>query len=147
MAPFGTLLLTVPAVLVLCGASDERGGLDCTIDDQNLAFSSRASFGYRGDKALFGIKGELELKSTVSRLAEQKFVIKGEHLIQQWFYDTDLRLQFYIPAAEGSVSLALLATQSGDGLTYQGTYDLEITGSDGWVKRSDGDGKVTCKMD
>lgn len=148
MVPFGKFIVMVPAVLVLCGASDERGKIACAADDENLKFAVHASFGYRGDKPLFGIEGTLDLKPPGFRIAAKSLAIKDEHLFQQWFYDTDLRLQFYIPTTDGTVSLALLTAQTDDGLMYQGTYDLEIAGLEGSgenvVLR---DGKITCKMD
>jgi hypothetical protein len=148
MAPFGKLLLTVPAVLVLCGASDERGKIACSVDDEHLNFTVHASFSYRGNKPLFGIEGKLDVKPPGVRIAAPSLAIKNEHLIQQWFYDTDLRLQFYVPTTDGTVSFSLMTTMNKEGGTYAGSYDLEIDPAEGLVENTYlREGKINCKMD
>lgn len=148
MAPFGKLHLTACAVLVLCGASDERGKIACSVDDENLNFAVHASFSYRADKPLFGVEGKLDVKPPGVRIAAPSLAISNEHLIQQWFYDTDLRLQFYVPTTDGTVAFSLMTTMNNDGGGYAGTYDLEINPVEGVVENTYlREGKITCKMD
>lgn len=148
MRPFGKILAVVAAICALPAmAEDVRGNIACTIDDGNAAVSLHAMFSYRDDKPLFAVKGALEIKPAGSQIAEQRHVLNGENLLQQWFYGSDLRFRFLIPTPGGSVEFVVQTTQIDDSMTYQGTYDFTIAARDGADDSVGRDGKVTCRTD
>lgn len=135
-------LLPVPAM-----ATDIRGNIVCTIDDDNAVLSLRAMFSYSDDKPVFAVKGVLDIKPAGSQIAEQRHALNGGNLLQQWFYDSDLRFRFLIPTRDGSVSFAIQTSQVDDSQTYKGTYDFGIAARDGSTDTVGREGDVTCKTD
>lgn len=147
MTPSGKILAIMIAFMPLSATAEERGKMTCVIDDENASLSLTAGFSYSGEKPLFAVKGVLDVKGAGSQIAEQKHVLKGKYLVQQWFYDQGFNLHFYIPRRDGSFSFALQTMQNDDGVTYQGTYDFTIAGRDASFEPRGRDGKITCKMD
>jgi hypothetical protein len=128
------------------------GGLDCEIGDANLDFHYEALFSYSANSPLFQSKGEFAAKRPETYPALKKLDASSLHLIQQWYEDKDLRLQFYaetngdkVPFA--SVKLTIQTVAAEDEVSYAGTYRLEIQpavidGQDSEIVRREG--VVSC---
>jgi hypothetical protein len=147
-------LALASALVCLPGSALATGGLDCSIDDANLAFDVHALFSYSGNGGLFDIGGHFQSKNPKTSVRLKAFDIKAEDLKQQWFYGTDLKLQFYAETRNetdpfASISLAIETQQvPDDELRYTGTYILTIqpeVGADGSSEDPfDLNGKISC---
>ena len=107
------------------------GGLDCEIGDANLDFHYEALFSYSANSPLFQSKGAFEAKHPKIDPALKKLDASAFRLIQQWYEDKELKLQFYaettgdkVPFA--SVKLTIQTVADEDELSYAGKYRLEI---------------------
>ena len=144
----GRFLAIVVALLPLPAmATDVRGNIVCTIDDGNAGLSLHAMFSYRDDKPIFAVRGLLDIKPAGSQIAAQRHRLNGGNLLQQWFYDSDLRFRFLIPTRDGSVSFAVQTSRVDDSQTYTGNYDFGIIARDGSAETVGRDGDVTCITD
>jgi hypothetical protein len=123
-------LICLPGAVQAAGRV--TGVIECTIKDANLNFSFNARFDYAGNTALFAVGGNFESKSLKTSEPLKKFPLTAETLLQQWFYDTELKLHFYNEIRDegspfSSVDLVLLTRQvRKDELHYTGTYELDI---------------------
>lgn len=128
------------------------GGLDCEIGDANLDFHYEALFSYSANSPLYESKGAFEAKHPKIDPALKKLDASSFRLIQQWYQDKDLKLQFYAETESektpfASVKLTIQTVADEDELSYAGKYRLEIQpavveGQDSEVIVKEGD--VAC---
>lgn len=107
------------------------GGLDCEINDANLDFHYEALFSYSANSPLFQSRAKFEARHPKTDPALKTLDASSLRLIQQWYEDKDLKLQFYAETEGGkqpfaSVKLTIRTVASDDEISYAGKYRLEI---------------------
>jgi hypothetical protein len=101
--------------------------LGCSAADNNLTFSLEGSVN-RDSGTIVGVTGgELILKSAKAAKVGTKFKITLKDIVQQWAQEKELRIGISLEPKNGSLFLAIFATQINDDGDFRGRYVLKVS--------------------
>lgn len=102
--------------------------ISCRIDDKFLSFALEAIAGRSGPIVQVQ-SGTMTIKPAVGKLAAPQLAFGREHIIQQWDYADEMRLQIEVgnEAAHQTVMLVILARRDKNADKYSGRYVLTIS--------------------
>lgn len=112
----------------MCAPAWASANVSCQIDDANLSFELEAIAGRSGPINQVHV-GAIEIKPAAMKLATPQFTFDLTHIVQQWDYDGDLRLQFEIfdEPAKMSILLTIFARLNSKTDKYSGRYLLRVS--------------------
>ena len=101
--------------------------MSCRIDDANLTFEMEAIAGRSGPINQVHV-GTIEIKPAAMTLALPHITFDRTHIVQQWDFGDDLRLQIEVgdDAAKENVNLVIVARLDAKTDKYSGRYVLKI---------------------
>jgi hypothetical protein len=112
--------------------------VDCSIDDANLTFEMEAIAGRGGPINQVHV-GTIEIKPAAMTLALPHITFDRTHIVQQWDFGDDLRLQIESrdETAKQNVNLVIMARLNSKTDKYSGRYVLRVS-RDGKTKELKG---------
>jgi hypothetical protein len=114
------------------------GSLSCTIDDANLALVLFASTNREHGTIVGVTEGTLTLKEGALTTMGREFKLEGEHVIQQWFLQRELRIAINVENDNGSLLLAITGQGNPTQERYSGRYSLKVSSPDGGTRTATG---------
>ena len=112
--------------------------VDCSIDDAFVKFEMEAIAGRSGPINQVNV-GDIEIKPAAMTLASPHITFDRTHIVQQWDFGGDLRLQIETgdESAKQNVNLIVIARLNGKTDKYSGRYVLRVS-RDGKTKELKG---------
>ena len=107
------------------------GDFMCAVDDSNLAFTLAAATNREHGTIVNVAEGSLRLKSKTLLKISQGFAgelkLDLENIIQQWFFDRELRIAVNIDNEHGELLLTLVGQANSSRQSYSGRYRLTVS--------------------
>jgi hypothetical protein len=119
--------LCIAACILTAAPAFASANVSCLIDDIYLRFELEAIAGRSGPITQVQI-GKIEVKSAAAKLTAPQIAFDRTHIIQQWDYDGEMRLQIEVggDASKEIVNLVIVARLNEKTDKYSGRYVLKV---------------------
>jgi hypothetical protein len=116
------------AVVLAAPQAYATASLGCSADDRNLSFDLEGPVN-RDSGTVVGVTGgKLVLKDAkAAKVGSKEFDITLKDIVQQWAQEKELRIGISLEPKDGSLFLAIFATQINDEGDYRGRYVLKVS--------------------
>ncbi|MEP7030246.1 MAG: hypothetical protein ABI830_04865 [Pseudolabrys sp.] len=113
----------ISAYLAMSATAFASANVSCAIDDANLDFELEAIAGRSGPI------NQVQVGSITLKAGTAKFVFDRSHIIRQWDYDGDMRLQIEVEdePTKAHINLYIFARLNRKTDKYSGRYVLKIS--------------------
>lgn len=149
---FATGFTLVLQPLAFSRVAFATGGFQCSAEDGNISFYATSALGRGMGAPILNLDAKVTSKLAQTP-ADLREVDLKDKLVHSWMDDPDLRLHFYMERdgdkPHGGVELIVMATATGDEISYEGSYALKVfftePPADGTeAKYLEATGKIAC---